>query len=722
MQNAQNETATLKLLADFPNSYPSPLPTFAGNVRTSHPFAVELQGNQLFIADSGNYRIRVVNLGTGIIQPYAGQGVAGSEGDGGPAASARFRLIAFLALDAQGNLLISDQEDRRVRRIDRQTRLISTFAGFDRSSGSFDLSLPRLAPVSSPEGLAVDTSTGAVYIADQRFGNVVRVDPSGTFRNFAGPADIFDDPLVKVNLPGLAGLAIDNARRTLYISAYRGCTVSSVNLDTGIVGTVAGDPRQVFCGFGGDGGSALGSRRLAGPIGVAVNRTGGVAISDEDANRIRQVNPAGIINTIAGRQPFGGDGGAARDATFFEPRMAISDGAGGYFVADTANCVIRRIGASGTVSTYAGRPGICRSFFDMGGMPADQAWFDHPVALARNRRGDLYVSDASGVTRIDGIDRRAWRLSLSSAGGLALDPTGENLYIADTRFHRIIRVYGPNNVTSVFAGGAAGFAGDDGLASEARFRSPTDVAVDRAGNVYVADSGNHRIRRIEADTLRVSTVAGNGTIDAVDSGPATGAGLPSPTTIAVDADGVLYTTSGHRVLRITQTPGGGGSMRVIAGSNQRGFMGDGALGLNARFNGPASVRAGSGGGLIVADTFNHRIRTLTPAPPVELVPVSGNNQSAPVNTSTADPLVVQVRRLADGTPEPGVAVTFVASAGRLEPPTPVLTGADGTASVRLTMPPEMGSVTVTATADSLAPVTFTATTIAAPAAARPGDD
>ena len=153
-------------------------------------------------------------------------------------------------------------------------------------------------------------------------------------------------------------------------------------------------------------------------------------------------------------------------------------------------------------------------------------------------------------------------------------------------------------------------------------------------------------------------------------------------------------------------------MRVIAGSAQGGFAGDGAAGLNARFNVLSSIR-GNGTTFFVADTFNHRIRTLSLVVPSTLAPMSGNDQSAAVNTALANPLVVQVR-LADGTPVPGVPVTFAASAGGLDVATPVLTGADGTASARLTLPPGVGPVTVTAAVEGLPPVTFTATALPAP--------
>jgi uncharacterized protein (TIGR03437 family) len=321
------------------------------------------------------------------------------------------------------------------------------------------------------------------------------------------------------------------------------------------------------------------------------------------------------------------------------------------------------------------------------------------------------------VSRITILDRRiAEEFSeLPAPARLALDPTEENLYVLAS--DRILRVNLATRIRSLFAGssdGKPGFAGDGGGIADARFDGLADLAVDRAGNIYVADRGNHRIRRVDANTLRVSTVAGNGTLDVVALGSAVLSGLPSPMSIAVDDDGVLYATSANRVVRIDR----GGAMQVIAGSIQGGFSGgDGAFGASTRFNLPFKVRV-DGTRLFVTDALNHRIHTLTPVRASRFVLVSGNNQSAPVNSVAANPLVVQVR-LPDGTPVPGIPVMFTASAGRFESASSTLTGLDGNASARLAMPPAAGRVTVTATVDGLSQLTFTATAVPAVTVTRP---
>ena len=272
----------------------------------NRPRAVALYLNQLFIADSGNYRIRVVNLSTGAIEAYAGQGVPGSAGDGGSAKDARFRSITFITVDERGNLLISDTDDNRVRRINRQTGVITTFTG--------------AGPLNAPEGLAVDPN-GVVYIGDR--GGVLRVDPFGNVQRVVRSAWAYWQ---------VKGLALDVSRSLLFIAGS--CGVSSLDLVAGIIRT---DAEMACASF---------DSRLSG---VAVDPGGGVAISDTENHRIHKLNTVGIVNTIAGRPRFSGDNGPARDASLFHPNMAIPDGDGGYFLTDTGNCVTRRVSAAGLV-------------------------------------------------------------------------------------------------------------------------------------------------------------------------------------------------------------------------------------------------------------------------------------------------------------------------------------------------------------------------------------
>lgn len=685
------------------------------------PRSIAVDGNLLYIADDFNLRVRVVNLETGMIEAYAGSGVSGFAGDGGPAGNARFRSVGYVTLDAQGNLLISDTLDHRVRRVNRQTGIITTVAGIGTRGAAADGSPANTAPLNSPEALAADAA-GNLYIANRGNARILRVDPAGNIRRIAGTLTSFT---IADNIPALetfmfepAGLALDAAKRLLYVTDWGLCTVRAINLETGFIDTVVGNGERP-CGYGGDGEGGR-TAVLGGPWGVALDSTGNLAISDLENYRIRRLSPNGTVDTIAGRVPFAGDGGPATAAIFFQPWTAISDGAGGYLVADSSNCVIRRISAAGLVSTFAGRPGNCGGAANTDGLPAAQATFNYPVGLVRDARGNVYVSEGSRVRRISGEDGRVSSVArnLSGPWGIALDAAEENLYVAESSGNRITRIALAAGTAAVYAGpvgGTGGFAGDGGVASAARFEFPADVAVDRNGNVYVADLFNQRIRRIEANTLRVSTVAGNGTSEATADGPAGGSGLPLPTSVAVAPDGMLYAASGQRIVRIT--PGSNSQVQAIAGAVTGGLAGDGGLGPNARFNVPTSVRL-AGATLLVTDSANHRIRTLTPVRAAAVAILSGNNQSGGAGTLLTAPLVVQVR-LADGTPVPGVPVAFTASAGTLDPARPVLTGADGQAAVALLLPATAGAVTVTAAVEGLPPVTFSATATPVVTVVRP---
>ena len=409
-----------------------------------------------------------------------------------------------------------------------------------------------------------------------------------------------------------------------------------------------------------------------------------------------------IRPTLAGRAPFAGDGGAARDAVFAQAGHAISDGTGGLLIADTNNCSIRRVNAQGDISTFAGQPGICRTLIHpfWAGTSAAQVRFNRPVALARDRRGNVFVSEGSAVHRIS-PDLRVTTLEiLNGPAGLALDSSEANLYVVERTGNRISRIHLATGITTVFAGApdeTGGFAGDGRPATQARFSLPSDIAVDRNNNIFVADTMNHRIRRIDGLTNVVSTVAE----------------LPLPGSVAVDAEGVIHATSGHSVVRILN-----GQFEVIAGSTEGGYAGDGSYGPSARFNGLASLRL-DGPSLLLADSGNNRIRSLTPMRSAAFQLVSGNNQSAAVRTTAANPLIVAAR-LSDGTPAPGITVSFSASAGTFDPPGGVVvTGNDGNATVRFVMPAAAGPVTVTAAVPGLPPVTFALTALPTATVARP---
>ncbi len=302
------------------------------------------------------------------------------------------------------------------------------------------------------------------------------------------------------------GVALD-ASGSLYIADYQNHRVRRVGPD-GIITTVAGDGTK---GYGGDGGPAT-AASLKDPAGVAVDRKGNLYIADRSNQRVRKVGPDGIIVTVAGdgTAGFGGDGGPATTASLNFPHAMVADGAGNLYIADDYNHRVRKVGPDGVIVTVAGNGS---DGFSGDGGPAIAASLHFPHAVA-----------------VDGIG---------------------NLYIAD-RYNYRVRKVGPDGIITTVAGdGTIGFGGDGGPATAAALDLPQCVVVDDDGNLYLTDYGNERVRKVTADGI-ITTVAGGGAKGyGGDGGPALLATFDQPLGIALDDVGGLYIADfgNHRVRR-----------------------------------------------------------------------------------------------------------------------------------------------------------------------------
>jgi uncharacterized protein (TIGR03437 family) len=320
-------------------------------------------------------------------------------------------------------------------------------------------------------------------------------------------------------------------------------------LSQGAIGNIATIAGNGIPSFSGDGGPAA-AAGLNSPRGLAVDSGGNVYISDDNL-RVRRVNPAGIISTIAGNgiAGFSGDGGLAVNASLSDQAGLALDPAGNLYIADEHNMRVRKVTPGGIVTTVAGT-GI-QGFSGDGG-PATSAQLNVPASVMFSG-GNLYIADSSnqrirqvssngtittiagnGVAGFSGDGGPATSASLRTPLGMAMDGLG-NLYVADGDNHRIRRI-GPDGVIATVAGDATeGFAGDGGPATSASLNYPEDVAIDLAGNLLIADAGNNRVRKVDASGL-ISTVAGTG-VDGFsgDGGPATQAALSFPWALTTDA-------------------------------------------------------------------------------------------------------------------------------------------------------------------------------------------
>ena len=305
--------------------------------------------------------------------------------------------------------------------------------------------------------------------------------------------------------------------------------------------SIAGDGSY---GFSGDGGAAT-SARLNGPVAVALGAAGTLYIADQKNLRVRTVDNTAIIATILG------DGTAGAGANQLDSPAGVAvDASGSVYVADQNNDRIQEITAGGNVQTLAGTgsPG-----FNGDGLPSVSTQLFSPGSVALAADGTLYFSDAgNGRVRSVSAAGAVSTVVQITARGLAVDGAG-NVYASDSASHRIARIDPQRHVTILAGTGAPGFSGDGGVASSAQLNSPSGLAVDGQGSLYISDTGNHCIRVIGPDGI-IRTIAGNGTPDfSGDGGPARSASLNAPAGLAVDAAGNVWVADvgNNRVRKLT---------------------------------------------------------------------------------------------------------------------------------------------------------------------------
>jgi cysteine-rich repeat protein len=349
-----------------------------------------------------------------------------------------------------------------------------------------------------------------------------------------------------------AGVAVDRIG-DLFIADTANYRVLRVEMATGAVTTVAGTGTE---GYSGDDSPAT-SAQFRSPSRVAVDGFGNLFIADQSDHRIRRVDATtGMITTVAGTgtQGYSGDGGPATSAQLAYPRGVAIDGLGNLFIADWQNRRIRRVDtATGVVTTVAGTG---ESGFAGDGGPATSA-------------------------------------QLRETSGVAVDGFG-NLFVADTGNHRIRRVAAQSGIITTIAGnGVEGYSGDGGAATSAALNRPDGITVDAYGNVWIADRSNSRIRRVDAQSGVITTVAGTGSSSfSGDGTPATSAALRLPADVSIDTFGNIFIadTSNHRVRRVDAQSG---VIRTVAGTGSEGFAGDGRRGRSSSCRHVIEVRGGA---------------------------------------------------------------------------------------------------------------------------------
>ena len=371
---------------------------------------------------------------------------------------------------------------------------------------------------------------------------------------------------VRVNL----GLTVSGEDLS-YQWFWNGFPIGASNIITTVAGNISAGGS-----YSGDGGAAM-AAGLSYTCGVAVDGAGNLFIDDSHDDVISKVDAQGIITTVAGNNSLGGtyagDGGAATNAGLYFPNGIALDSRGDLYIADTLNNVVRKVDASGLITTVAGNNNLGAGYAGDGG-PATNATLNSPAAVAVDGAGNLYIADY-----LNNVVRKV------DASGLITTVAGNN-------------------------GSGVGYAGDGGPATNAVFNSPAGVAVDGAGNLYIADPGNNVIRKVD-DRGVITTVAGDtdlGGFYSGDGGAATSAALSNPQGVAVDGTGNFYIAeTSNNVIREVNAAG---IIATVAGDSSLGggYSGDGGTATHAALNNPVGIAVDRFGDLYVADAHNNVIR------------------------------------------------------------------------------------------------------------------
>jgi len=579
---------------------PVNIPGTQAGLRSIGLVAVDRAGNVFFTDPSNNIVLRLDGTTRGV-SLVAGNGTPGFSGDNGPAVSAQLYYPGGVEVDAAGNLYIADSGNYRIRKV--ANGIITTVAG-------------------NAGGIAVD-AVGNLYIADDNSisevsnGIITTVAGNGTY-GYSGD----NGPATSAQLSTPCGVALDSAGN-LYIADCGNYRIRKVA--NGVITTVAGTGTP---GFSGDNGLAT-SAQLSYPSSVALDSAGNLYIADPDNDRIRRVSN-GVIATVAGNGAccFIGDNGPATSAQLYSPSGAAVDAAGDLYIADTNNHRVRKV-SNGVITTVAGTGTV--GFGGDNGL-ATSAQLGYPQGVAVDSAGNLYIADNGSVRKVsNGVittvagggdvfgDNGPATSALVAPAGVAVDVAG-NLYIADPTDQCIRKVSG-GVITTVagicqipvcagIGGGCpdkpnGGYSGDNGPAISALLSSPEAVTVDGAGNLYIADTGNGRIRKVSNGVI--TTVAGGGSLF-FENGPATSTEL-SPHGIALDAAGNLYIADGISSVRKVSN----GVITTVAGNGTQGYSGDDGPATSAQFDFPTSVDLDPAGNIYVADVYNDRIRVLVPS-------------------------------------------------------------------------------------------------------------
>ncbi|MCU1230482.1 MAG: repeat containing protein, partial [Acidobacteria bacterium] len=633
--------------------------------------ALDRAGN-IYFTERFAGRVRRVDASTGRITTIAGTGAAGFSGDGGAATSASLNQPRGLVVDDAGNVFIADHDNNRVRRVDAASGVITTFAGGGSpETGIGDSDVATKATFDGPWGLVI--TRGALFVTDDGFrGNRIRridlttkiittiAGDAGGLPGYTGDTGNASD--AKLNQP--LGITAD-ASGNLFFADSANNRIRRIDAASNVITTYAGGGTLV------DGnGVAATNAKLEFPTVVALDRNGNLVFAsditlrrvdrssgvifeltnpqtlvyglafgsgkygyyeDEALNVIRRLDvETGDVITIAGGGSYIGDGLLATGAILHEPLGLAVNRKADLFIADASNNVIRKIDATThVVTSVAGRVGMYYAE-PQEGFDATNAVIGGPRDVAVDSAGNIYIADGHNL-RVWRVDA-AGKIATYAGGGSTLGDNGpatnallrpealafdsaDNLYVADSEAHRIRRIDATTrNITTVAGNGVQGFSGDGGAATAASLDTPRGLAVNAAGDLFISDTNNYAVRKVDAVSHNISLFAGRGQSEGNGDGGSPTATFLQVMRLAIEpATGDLLLVDGntHRVRRVTAN---GSKITTFAGSGPPGdFAGDNGPATSAKLNfgfNLGGLAVASNGNVYIADTDNNRVRAV----------------------------------------------------------------------------------------------------------------
>ncbi|MEP7352152.1 MAG: hypothetical protein ABI824_02870 [Acidobacteriota bacterium] len=567
---------------------------------------VDPQGNVIF-SDADNYRIRKISP-NGTITTIAGSGQCGSQGDGVPALQGQICSVNGITLDKQGNLFLAEWAENRVRRVSA-TGVITTVAGDGSGTEKGDGGLGAQAGVVNPIGVVVD-SAGNLLILENGSNVVRKLGLDGKISTVANSSTPRPS---SAEWGSFAAFAID-AQDNLYLGASH----SVLRLTP--QGTIS-----VLVGNGSVADSNTPVPALTASIGqlrgLTVDSKGNVDTAFGPGNpRVGRVSTTGQFVYIAGTTPMAALNGPPAFARIINPGAMALDPQGNLNVEMRGPLGIFKLtplSIARNPGNYLGAGGYQAIAFDQAGNLYRTNSVYHLVQKVDPSGKEFilagkYENNFGGAGSSTGDGGPATDARLGNPRGIALAPDG-SFYFSDSS-QNVVRKVAPNGIITTVVGGGSGAEGT--LATSAKMNGPTDIIFDSLGNLYIADTANHRVLKVTPGG-NLSTFAGGGTSNG-DLGPATQASVPFPFTLAVDAADNIYVAASDRIRKITK----GGIITTVAGTGITGYSGDGGPGTQAMLNRPQGIAVDAKGNLYIGDYESHRVRIVQGSPPFALLPGS----------------------------------------------------------------------------------------------------